>query len=89
MDMNLESCPSCGGMLSFDFRSFPMGSAKQGDKFETECPHCEEQILIGWSRNTGWSLRQLPTPSRSIRQHHPGTGLARGAVPPMMTARTP
>ncbi len=48
MDMNLESCPSCGGMLSFDFRSFPMGSAKQGDKFETECPHCEEQILIGY-----------------------------------------
>ncbi len=48
MDMNLESCPSCGGMLFFASGSFPASSAHHGDKFETECPHCEEQILIGY-----------------------------------------
>jgi len=48
MNMGLESCPSCGGRLLFHWGSFPGGSAKQGDKFETECPHCEEQILIGY-----------------------------------------
>ena len=48
MDMNLNSCPSCGGMLYFASGSFPASSGKHGDKVETECPHCEEQILIGW-----------------------------------------
>ncbi len=46
--MNLESCPSCGGMLFFASGSFPASSAHHGDKIETECPHCEEQIVIGW-----------------------------------------
>ena len=48
MDMNLEPCPSCGGMLFFASGSFPASSANHGDKVETQCPHCEEQILIGW-----------------------------------------
>ena len=48
MDMNLESCPSCGGMLLFRWGSLPTGQAHHGDKFETECPHCAEQILIGY-----------------------------------------
>ena len=46
--MNLESCPSCGGMLLFASGSFPASSARHGDKVETECPHCEERILIGY-----------------------------------------
>ena len=48
MNMRLESCPSCGGMLVFYGGSFPASSAHHGDKVETECPHCEEQILIGY-----------------------------------------
>ena len=48
MSENLESCPSCGGMLLFRWGSLPANSADHGDKFETECPHCEEQILIGY-----------------------------------------
>ena len=48
MNRNLESCPSCGGVLLFQWGSLPANSANHGDKFETECPHCEEKILIGY-----------------------------------------
>ena len=46
--MRLESCPSCGGKVLFQWGSLPANSAQHGDKFETECPHCDEQILIGY-----------------------------------------
>ncbi len=62
MDMNLESCPSCGGMLFFASGSFPASSAHHGDKVETECPLCEEQIVIGYVSEYRWVTSPAPEP---------------------------
>ena len=90
MDMNLESCPSCGGMLFFASGSFPASSANHRDKVETQCPTARSRFSLVGSQNTGWSPPhppQPPPPGQSI--HHPGAGPVMGAVPPMTTARTP
>ncbi len=62
MDMNLESCPSCGGVLLFRWGSLPANSAHHGDKFETKCPHCEEQILIGLVSEYRLVTSEAPSP---------------------------
>ncbi len=75
MNMSLESCPSCGGVLLFQWGSLPANSAKHGDKFETECPHCEEQILIGYVSEYTRVTSRAPNPEPS------GTSASSGGRP--------
>ena len=74
MDMNLESCPSCGGMLFFASGSFPASSARHGDKVETQCAHCEEQILIGWVSEYLLVTSPAPEPVDTSSGGAPGPG---------------
>ena len=74
MNMNLESCPSCGGMLFFASGSFPASSTHHGDKVETECPHCEEQILIGYVSEYRLVTSPAPDPIDTLTSSEGGPG---------------
>ena len=78
MNMRLESCPSCGGMPFFALESFPASAARHGDKVETECPHCEEQILVGYVSEYRLVTSRVPAPPPSDRSTSSGGGLGHG-----------
>lgn len=74
MNQRLESCPSCGGKLLFALGSLPTGAAHQGDKFETDCPHCEEQILIGYVSEYRRVTSPVPEPKETSASSGGGSG---------------
>jgi len=78
MNMRLESCPSCGGMLVLYGGSFPASSAHHGDKVETECPHCEQQILIGFVSEYRLVTSPAPGPEPIDTSTSSGGGPAHG-----------
>lgn len=78
MSENLESCPSCGGMLLLRWGSLPANSASHGDKFETKCPHCEEQIVIGYVSDYRRVTSPVPNPEPVDASASSGGGTGHG-----------
>ena len=65
MDMNLNSCPSCGGKVLFYLGPPPTGQGHQGDTFERECRRCGEMVRIDPNdqRETSSAPNPVDTPS--------------------------
>lgn len=58
--MRIDECPNCGKEI--DNSDLAEGVNGDGDEIETECPHCETELIGMFCVNYWFEWKTAPTP---------------------------